>query len=130
MELHGLTAPVRQRQRMVRTCHSRTLRAGRLLDQYTQVTAFGQKEEHNAYHRPRSRERGSVMRHRIAEYEEDFLESGTRAVCACGWKTRRCRDDQEARKAFAAHENETAPTPADQGAARGAIKEMEANDAH
>ena len=70
------------------------------------------------------------MRHRIAEYEEGFLGSGTRAVCACGWKTRRCRDDQEARKAFAAHENETALTPADQGAARGAIKEMEANDAH
>ena len=69
------------------------------------------------------------MRHRIAEYEEGFLGSGTRAVCACGWKTRRCRDDQEARKAFAAHENETALTPADQGAARGAIKEMEANDA-
>ena len=50
MELHGLTAPVRQRQRMVRTCHSRTLRAGRLLDQYTQVTAYGQKG--NIMHTP------------------------------------------------------------------------------
>ena len=43
------------------------------------------------------------MKHRLAEMEEEFLEDGVKAVCACGFKTPRCRDDQEAMKAIKAH---------------------------
>ena len=34
------------------------------------------------------------MVHQLTAYEEDFLEDGVKAVCACGWTSRR-RDNQE-----------------------------------
>jgi hypothetical protein len=44
--------------------------------------------------------------HRLKEFESDFLQDGSRAVCACGWRSKRCRDDSEALSAFKIHKQE------------------------
>ena len=46
--------------------------------------------------------------HRLIEFESDFLEEGSVAVCSCGWKSSRSRDDSESMLRFREHEHEAA----------------------
>ena len=45
-------------------------------------------------------------KHRLIELEEDFLVDGVKAICICGWKSKRCRDDQEALHEIRRHQSD------------------------
>jgi hypothetical protein len=62
-----------------------------------------------AAHKRAGREE-TMRKHRLIEIEDDFLEDGSKSVCSCGWKSRRCRDDQEAKKEYDAHRREEEST--------------------
>jgi hypothetical protein len=49
------------------------------------------------------------MVHQLTAYEEDFLEDGIIAVCACGWTSRRCSNREHANREQRQHEIAGAP---------------------